>query len=50
MNVEQRVDLMEKLGQYLVSEDAGLALIKERATYDNQWFVVDFINYQLQNI
>ena len=50
MNVEQRVDLMEKLGQYLVSEDAGLAIIKESATYDNQWFVVDFINYQLQHI
>ena len=50
MNVEQRVDLMEKLGQYLVSEDAGLSIIKQSATYDNQWFVVDFINYQLRHI
>lgn len=50
MNVEQRVVLMEKLGRYLVSDDAEWVRIKERASYGNPWFVPEFINYQLTHI
>jgi hypothetical protein len=50
MNVEQRVVLMEKLGRYLVSDDAEWLLIKEKASFENPWFVPEFINYQLAHI
>jgi hypothetical protein len=50
MNVEQRVVLMEKLGRYLVSDDAEWTIVKEQATNENPWFIPDFINYQLNHI
>jgi hypothetical protein len=50
MNVEQRVVLMEKLGRYLVSDDAEWVSVKEKASYENPWFVPEFINYQLAHI
>jgi hypothetical protein len=50
MNVEQRVVLMEKLGRYIVSDDAGWAETKEKATYENPWFIDEFVNYQLNHI
>ena len=50
MNVEQRVVLLEKLGNYIVSDDAGWASVKEKAQYENPWFIPEFINYQLKHI
>src|SRR5688572_11551142 len=50
MNVEQRVVLLEKLGNYIVSDDAGWASTKEKAQYENPWFIPEFINYQLKHI
>jgi hypothetical protein len=50
MNVEQRVVLMEKLGRYIVSDDAEWAQVKEKATNENPWFIPEFINYQLEHI
>jgi hypothetical protein len=50
MNVEQRVVLMEKLGQYLMSGDAEWTRVKEKAAYENPWFIPEFINYQLEHI
>ena len=47
MNVEQRVVLLEKLGKYIVSDDAGWVSTKEKAQYENPWFIPEFINYQL---
>jgi len=50
MNVEQRVVLMEKLGRFIVSDDAGWTSIKEKAAYENAWFLPEFINYQVEHI
>lgn len=50
MNVEQRVVLLEKLGNYIVSDEEGWAGIKEKAQYENPWFIPEFINYQLKHI
>jgi hypothetical protein len=41
---------MEKLGRFIVSDDTGWAEIKEKATYENPWFIDEFINYQLNHI
>ena len=50
MNVEQRVVLMEKLGQFIISDDAEWWEIKQKAAYENPWFIPEFINYQLYHI
>ena len=50
MNVEQRVVLMEKLGQYLMSGDAEWDRVKEKAANENPWFVPEFINFQTGHI
>src|SRR5690349_6183469 len=50
MNVEQRVVLMEKLGQYLMSDDAEWLRVKERAAYENPWFIPEFIDFQIRHI
>ena len=50
MNVEQRVVLMEKLGQYLISGDAEWESVKEKAANENPWFIPEFINFQVDHI
>jgi hypothetical protein len=50
MNVEQRVVLMEKLGQFLLTDDADWMRVKERAAGENPWFNPEFINFQLEHI
>ena len=50
MDVEQRVDLMVRLGDHITSDDAGWMQVKERAAYDNPWFIPQFIDFQLNHI
>ncbi|MBL7696779.1 MAG: acyl-CoA reductase, partial [Chitinophagaceae bacterium] len=50
MNVEQRVELLERLRMYISSDDAGWNNAKEKAEMENPWFVPAFINYQLDHI
>lgn len=50
MNVEQRVDLMERLGKYLSSESDQLTRSIEMAQAENPWFIPQFIQYQLNHI
>ncbi len=50
MNLIQRIDLLEKLGNYLVSNDEKLIQVKQKAFEKNKWFTEEFINLSLQNI
>jgi hypothetical protein len=50
MNLEQRVDLLKKLGKYILSEDESWADVKQKATHENPWFIPEFVNYQLHHI
>jgi hypothetical protein len=50
MDVEQRVELLEKLGRYITSDDAEWMMVKERANHDNGWFVPPFIDFQIHHI
>lgn len=50
MNVEQRVDLLERLGKYISSDDADWTGVKDRAVRENTWFVQQFTDYQLKHI
>jgi hypothetical protein len=50
MNLEQRIELLEKLGKYLLNDDEQLKKIKEKAAVHNAWFIPLFINLSIKNI
>ena len=50
MNLVQRINLLEKLGNYLVSDSEKLNSVKQKAFEKNKWFTEEFINISLQNI
>ncbi len=50
MNLVERINLLEKLGHYLVNNSAELSSIKQKAYEKNKWFTEEFVNLSLQNI
>lgn len=50
MNLSERIGLLEKLGNYLVSDDQNLQTAKQKAFEKNKWFTEEFVNMSLQNI
>lgn len=50
MNLIQRINLLEKLGNYLVGNSEKLNSVKQKAFEKNKWFTEEFINMSLQNI
>jgi hypothetical protein len=50
MNLERRVELLKKLGEYIISDDEKWAIAKEKAHYENGWFIPGFVDYQLKHI
>src|SRR5947208_3001887 len=49
MNINERIDLLVKLGEYFVMNDDLLQSIKERAKAQNPWFNTGFIDLALKN-
>jgi len=50
MNLVQRINLLEKLGSYLIGNDEKLQSIKQKAFEKNKWFTGEFVNLALKNI
>ena len=50
MNLQQRIDLGKRLGEYILSADNQWAAVKERASRENGWFTPEFIDLSVQNI
>jgi hypothetical protein len=50
MNLQQRIDLGKRLGEYILSADNQWTAIKERASRENGWFTPEFIDLSVQNI
>lgn len=50
MILKQRIELLAKLGEYIVSGDVQLEKIKKKAYEKNQWFTLEFINLSLKII
>jgi Acyl-CoA reductase (LuxC) len=50
MNLQYRIDLLIRLGQYILSEDEQWVLIKERASRENGWFIPEFVELATKNI
>lgn len=50
MILQERINLMARLGQYMLSEDVEWRAVKERAYRENQWFIPEFIEQSVTNI
>ena len=50
MRLEQRVDLLERLREYMVSDTDKWREIINRAHRENGWFIPEFIELSIQNI
>lgn len=50
MDLEQRVDLMSRMGEYMLSADMHWKAAKEKAFYENGWFTPSFIELAVYNI
>jgi hypothetical protein len=50
MNLQERIDLLVKLGNYFISDTPEWAAIKDNAERQNGWFTQPFINLAVNNI
>ena len=50
MNLQYRIDLLSKLGDYMLSEDGNWVAAKEKASWQNAWFLPEFIELATKNI
>src|SRR5688572_24499407 len=50
MNLNDRKELLIRLGAYLTSEEESLQQAKLKAFLENNWFTTEFINLALNNI
>jgi Acyl-CoA reductase (LuxC) len=50
MNLNDRKDLLIRLGAYMTSNDESLQQVKHKAFLENNWFTTEFVNLALYNI
>lgn len=50
MILQERFELLEKLGKYILSNNENWQMAKERASRENPWFTEDFIEISSKNI
>ncbi len=50
MNLAERIEIMVKLGKYLIADGPQLRSIKQKAFEKNKWFTQQFIDLALKNI
>ena len=50
MNINERIDLLVKLGEYFVLNNKELDAVKQKASEQNPWFSIEFIDLSMKNI
>jgi hypothetical protein len=50
MILQHRIDLLSRLGEYMVSNNPGWQRAKEKASYENGWFIPEFVELSVKNI
>src|SRR5262245_22327137 len=50
MNLHQRIGLLTRLGNYLISDDPAWQHAREKAGRENAWFIPEFIDVAINNI
>src|SRR5690349_13970067 len=50
MDLQQRINVLVRLGEYLKTDDEILESVKRKAQYENPWFTQEFISKAIKNI
>ena len=50
MNLQERIDLLVALGDYMLSQNAAWKEAQQKAFTENRWFTPEFINTAVKNI
>ena len=50
MNLQQRLVLLKRLGEYILSDHPMWKHAREKACYENSWFIPEFIQFQVNHI
>lgn len=50
MNLKERINLLAKLGNYLLMNNAELQAVKEKAGLQNAWFTNEFVDLSIKKI
>ncbi|MER3464619.1 MAG: acyl-CoA reductase [Chitinophagaceae bacterium] len=50
MKLQERIELLNKLGSYMLSDDEAWQVAKRKAHADNSWFTDEFVDLSIQNI
>jgi len=50
MNLQDRINLLSRLGEYMLSDSEHWKEVKERASRENSWFIPEFIDLSVKNI
>jgi hypothetical protein len=50
MNLQCRISLLSRLGEYILSKDPLWVEAKEKAGYENGWFIPEFVELSCKNI
>jgi hypothetical protein len=50
MNINERIELLARLGEYFLANDDSLQSVKQKANAENPWFSIEFIDLSLKNI
>ena len=50
MNLQYRIDLLVQLGQYILANSEEWKDAKEKASYENGWFIPAFIDLSVKSI
>ena len=50
MNLQERIDLLSRLGEYIQSDNNEWQNAKEKASRENGWFIPEFIELSVSNI
>jgi hypothetical protein len=50
MNLDQRINLLVQLGEYIKTNQDEWTIVKEKASIKNPWFTIPFIDLATQNI
>lgn len=50
MNLQERIDLLLRLGEYMLSEEPAWIHAKQKALLENSWFIPEFTDLAIKNI
>ena len=50
MNLQERISLLSRLGEYMLSDSETWKGIRERASRENSWFLPEFIDSSTKHI